>query len=297
MKKTRLTFLSLFLTLLVMAAFFVNGAVTKQPPWEKTYELKYKMVEGTRFTMTSASELNSIMDQMGTEVTADIISKGMDVYVVLSADREKGSRIEIEYGEKSQDMESPMGGGSTDFTDLIGKKATFTLLQNGKVEDFEGFDDLPEITAATGEVLKAETYQLGVRFTFPLLPDRPVKIGETWLDNQNVDIPVGESTLQSENSSTYTLIEEMEMNGFDCLKIQVTGISKLSGDFEQGGTPLSLERETKSSGTIYFAYKEGMFISSESESTGDGIIYVPSAGIDLPQTITSKSSVKVSFDK
>jgi hypothetical protein len=259
--------------------------------------MKYQMAEGTKFTMTSSSEMNTIMDQMGTEVTADIHSKGEDTYIVLSADKEQGLTLEIEFGEKSQDMESPMGGGSTDFSELMGKKARFTLLQNGKVEGFEGFDKLPEITTVTGETLKGEAYQLGVRFTFLMLPDRPVKIGDTWSDIQNVDIPLGGGTLLSENNTTYTLIEETEMNGFDCLKIQVTGVSKLSGDFEQGGTPLYVERETKSSGMIYFAYKEGMFISSETESLGEGIINVPSAGIDIPQTINSKSSVTVSFEK
>ena len=77
----------------------------------------------------------------------------------------------------------------------------------------------------------------------------------------------------------------------------MTGSSYLSGDFEQEGTALTIERETTHTGTLYFAYKEGMLISSESESLGEGIIGVPMAGIDLPQTISSKGSVTIKFGK
>ena len=94
-----------------------------------------------------------------------------------------------------------------------------------------------------------------------------------------------------------SLIGEAEKDGFECLKIGVSGVSKLSGDFEQGGTPLYIERETQSSGTLYFAHKKGMFISIETESRGEGVINVPSAGFDIPQTITSKSSVTVHLEK
>jgi hypothetical protein len=203
----------------------------------------------------------------------------------------------MEYREQSQNVDSPQGSDSTDFTRLIGEKVKFVLLQNGRVEGFEGFDALPEISTSTGEVLTAETYKLGVHAAFPLLPDNPVKIGDSWSDIQDIDIPSGDNILLSENNFTYTLIEETVKDGFECLKIAVKGVVKLSGDFEQGGTPLYIERETKSSGTLYFAHKKGMFLSIETESTGEGVINVPSAGIDIPQTITSQSSVTVRFEK
>jgi len=297
MKKEKLSVPFLFLTVLIMAVIFANFAVPTLFAGEKLYELKYQLAKGTKITMISSGEVNSVMDQMGTEVAVDNYYEAEDIFVILSANKKKGFTLEYEFGERSQDLDSAMGSDSTDFSELIGKKVTFVLLTNGKVEGFEGFDALPEITSSGGGELNEETYILGVKTTFPLLPDGPIKIGDTWSDTQVMDIPQGSSILKSENNFTYKLIEETEKDGFDCLKIEITGTSRLSGDFEQGGMPLSIEREETSTGTLYFAHKEGMFIRSESESLGEGIINVPSQGLEIPETITSKGSLTVRIEK
>lgn len=297
MNKEKLSVPFLCLTVLIMAVIFANYAVPTLFAGEKLYELKYQLAKGTKITMISSGEVNSVTDQMGTEVLTDIYGEAEDIYVVLSADKEKGLTLEQEFGERSQDMDSVEGSESTDFSELIGKKVKFILLQNGKVEGFEGFDGLPEITTSGGEELNEETYILAVKTTFPLLPDKPVKIGDTWSDTHVLDIPQGGGVLKLENNFTYTLIEEMEKDGFDCLKIEMTGTSRISGDFEQNGMPLSIERESTSSGTIYFAFKEGMLISSESESLGEGIINVLEYGLEIFQTITTKGSLTVRIEK
>ncbi len=297
MKKEKLSVPFLIFTVLITAVIFANFAVPNLFAQEKLYELKYQLAEGTKITIISSGELNSIMDQMGTEVIVDSYGEAEDIFVVLSSDKEKGLTLEYEFGKRSQDMLSSEGSDSTDFSDLIGKKVQFVLLPNGKAEGFEGFENLPEITSSGGGELNEETYILGVKTTFPLLPDKPIKFGDTWTDTQVMDIPQGGSVLVSEYNFTYTLIEETEKDGFDCLKIEVTGTSRLSGDFEQGGMALYIEREETSTGTLYFAYKEGMIISSESESLGEGIINVPSLGAEIPETITSKGSLTVRIEK
>lgn len=297
MNKRKLSVQFLCLAVLFTVVIFVNSAVPTQAAGQKLYELKYQLAKGTKFTMVSSSEVNSVMDQMGTEVLSDSYGEAEDIFVVLSANKKKGLSLEYEFGERSQNIDSAMGSDSTDFSELVGQKVTFVLLPNGKVEEYEGFDSLPEITSPGGDELNEETYILGVKTTFPLLPDKPVKFGDTWTDNQVMDIPQGGNFLKLENDITYTLIEETQMEGFDCLKIEMKGVSRISGDFEQEGMALYIERETISTGTLYFAYKEGMLISGVSESIGEGIIDVPSAGIVIPQTVTSKGSVTVKFEK
>lgn len=297
MKKEKLFIPLLCLFVLMAAVFLVSIARPAESAQEKKYELKYQLAKGTKITMISSGESNSVMDQMGTEMLVDSYYEAEDIFVILSANKKKGLTLEYEFGERSQGVDSAAGSDSTDFSELIGKKVTFVLLPNGKVEGFEGFDALPEITSSGGGELNEETYILGVKTTFPLLPDGPIKIGDTWSDTLDMDIPQGIYVLKSENNFTYKLIEETEKDGFDCLKIEMTGTSRLSGDLEQEGMQLSIDREETSTGTLYFAYKEGMFISMESESLGDGIINVPSAGLEIPETVTSKGSQTVRIEK
>ena len=294
MKKT---LASISLLLLVLAAMLsLSTAAEKAPAAEKLYELKYQLKPGTKFVIVSTGETESVTDQMGTEVVANITGDGMDTYVVLSADKEKGLSIELEIGERTQDISSDMGSASTDFSELVGKKAKFVLLPNGEAEGFEGFDALQEVTTASGDTLTSDLYILGVKDTFPKLPDKPVKFGDTWKDVQGNDVPLGDYTLRSDSDYTYTLVEEVKKDGFDCLKIAVTGTDKVTGDFEQQGTELSLERETTTNAVMYFAYKKGMFLLYEAEAKAEGIIFVPSAGMEIPQTMTTKGNVAVRFE-
>jgi hypothetical protein len=275
---------------------FATGPGTGDTGGEKLYELKYQMPAGTKFVMASTGTTESVTDQMGTEMVADIEGAGQDTYVVLSSDKEKGMRIELEMGARTQDVSSMMGSDSTDFSELVGKKVTFVLLPDGEVEELEGFESLPEIIAATGDTMTEEIYRLGVKQTFPRLPEKPIKVGDSWSDVQDTDIPLGDYVLTSHSDTKYTLLEEVKKDGIDCLKIEVSGKGTMTGDFEQQGTALTMERETTTEGFMYFAFKKGMFLSVEVESIAEGVITVTDAGIDLPQTITSKGAVSVIFE-
>jgi len=284
---------SLLVICTALLAVGYSGAVSSGV--QKTYELKYQLPVGTKFIMTSMGATEIVTDQMGTEVAVDIQSEGKDIYVV-TGEQGNGLSIEVEMGERTQDVSSMMGSDSTDYSELVGKKVKFVLLPNGEVEGYAGFEDLPEITTATGEKLTEELYRLGVEETFPKLPEKSVKLGDTWSDTEDREMPLEQGSLLTASDFTYRVLEEITRDGIECLKIEVAGTTKLSGEFEQQGNSLSMEREVKSSGFLYFAHQQGMFIGMEMDSRAEGVITVLNAGIDLPQTITSKGTVTVRFE-
>lgn len=290
------SFLSISLLFILAAAVLAAGISTADSSaTAKQYELKYKMAKGTKFIMTSEGSLESITDQMGTEVVADITGTGSDIYVVLETG--DGLTLEMEYGERTQNVESAQGSMSTDYSELIGQKVKFVLKPNGEVTGFEGFDALPEITTASQETMTADIYQLGAKGTFTRLPDKSVTIGDTWNHNETNEIPVEGNVIISTSATTYKVIEETKKDGFNCLKIEYTGKEKIEGTFQQGGMDLAMDRETNTKGTLYFAYEEGMFVFSEAEGKGEGVITVEQAGVDIPQTLNSKGTVTVKITK
>ena len=250
MRKINLT--ALPLALLVITALLVNAAASDPAAGQKQYDLKYQLERGTKFIVKSTGTTTIVTDQIGTEVTADIESSGENIFTVLATDPIKGLTLEIEFGEGKQEMISTAGSAETDFTPLVGKKAKFMLHANGEVDNYEGFGVLPEIFTATQETLTKDLYELGMKANFFKLPEKPVKIGDTWTDTDATDIPLGEFTLKSEDETTYKVIEEVKRDGHDCLKIESNGVSHMSGDFEQNGTPLTLDRETKTKGHFIF---------------------------------------------
>ncbi len=288
--------LSISLLLILAAAVLAVGiSSTETSATAKQYELKYKMAKGTKFVMSSEGSLESITDQMGTEVVADITGTSSDIYAVLETG--DGLTLEMEYGERTQNVESAQGSMSTDYSELVGKKVKFVLKPNGEVTGYEGFDALPEITTASQETLTADLYQLGAKGTFTRLPDKPVTIGDTWTHDETNEIPVEGNVIISTSSTTYKVVEETQKDGFNCLKIEFASKDKLEGTFQQGGMDLAMDRETNTKGTLYFAYEEGMFVFSEAEGKGEGVITVEQAGVDIPQTLNSKGTVTVKITK
>lgn len=283
------------LTILVAGLFFTGCASKKALVGSDGYTIKYQLKEGEKFTVTGSSITSTEMDQMGQIITSDIIGKSVDNFIVLSSDENTGNTIEQEFVERKQDIESVQVSTSTDFSELAGHKIKFILKGTGDVDKIEGLDKLPSITTIDGTVLTGDTYKLGIEASFISLPENAIKIGDSWLNDQDTEVPVGDYKLKVSGKTSYTLLEEVKKDGFDCLKISIDGVSTLSGSFEQQGMELSMNRETKTTGTLYFAYKKGMFLSIESEAKAEGIIVVESMGMEIPQTTVTKSNVTVKF--
>jgi len=287
--------LSVFSCLLVFSC-----AAKQSEPWgnaEKGFVLTYHVDPGTKFTITSTGTTEMVSDQMGNEVVVLIDGGGEDAYEVITGGNETGMTLEMEYKARSQNLDSPQGSASTDFSEVLGKIVKYTVSPVGKVDGLEGFDELPEIMSASQEKITKEIWELGAKASFPMLPEKAVKFGDTWTDSDEQDLPASGGTLKIISSSTYTLVEEAVKDGFDCVKIEVANTVTMNGTMEQQGMPLKITRETKGTETIYFAYKKGMYLSRETGSKAEGIVTVESMGIEIPQNITGKGAVTVKFSE
>ncbi len=290
---------SVQLILIVLVCFLIsNCAVKRYEPLgsaEKGFILTYHPKAGTKFTIVSSGTSDIVMNQMGTEVVVNVEGEGEDSYEVISVDNETGITFGLEYGERSDNVESPAGSASTDYSKLVGKKVKFVVSPLGKASSFEGFEKLPEITTALGETTNKDQYISGARATFPMLPEKPVKFGDTWTETDEQELPASGGTFKIVSNITYKLIEEAKKDGFDCLKIEATGTTKTTGSGEAQGMSFTLEREAQGTEIIYFAYRKGMYISREGSSKQEGIVCFESIGMEMPQEITGKSSVIVKF--
>lgn len=293
MKKI-IAFLPIFLsTVLLLSPGYASA---KSVPGKKTFELAYKVGPGQSFTMKSEGSSTIKSEQMGQSVTVEMSMANETAFRAIAGSPDGSMKYEMEFKSRKQSAKSEMGEGETDFSTWIGKKVGFNLSPRGVSSGFHGFDQLPVVASAAGEKVTGQMIQAGMSDQFFMLPDHPVKIGEPWTLRDSSEIPYGGSKLKKVGTTTYTAGETTNKDGMECLKIDVTAISKLSGEFEQQGNQLELTRETKSTGVIYFALKRGMYVSMESTSVGNSQINIPSASMTIPQEITSKLSLKVIFN-
>ena len=258
--------------------------------------LNYKIPEGQSVVVTSKVVSKFDSEQMGQTISVDMNSSTVLGHKLLSVDADNNMTVELDFIDLTQSMESPMGSGDTDYSELIGKKAEFTLSGEGEATEKKGFSKLPEITNINGESLKGEMYELVVDATFFKLPDHPVKVGDSWTNEDSSEMPYGGGNLKTESKTIYIITEKLVVDGEDCFKIDITGTSTTGGEFEQNGTQLAMERSSTSSGHLIFAYNKGMYLSMDVSSKTEGIIDVPAAGMKIPQTITSTTSTTVAFE-
>jgi len=255
------------------------------------YDLNYSIEKGSEITITGSSKSTFDQGQFG---YTNLNSRSEFMFTITDKKKDNVS-VELVFGETSLDLESPNGNASTDFSELVGKKANFDLSSKGKLSGFSGFDKLPEIMTASQESLNEEKYKISIEGLFSVLPDEPVKIGGTWTEEKTVDIPSDGGLFTTVNKTTYTLLEEVQREGYDCLVIEAISTSDLTGSLVQQGTELSVVRSTRGKSTIYFAYKIGMNIEISNTSEGEGTITVLLNGMEIPQAITSSSTVKFSI--
>jgi hypothetical protein len=288
MKKMNL----ILLALLVPATLVSFGSA----PGKKDIVLAYKVPAGQSFTMSTSTSSNITTEQMGQSMSIDMTSSTETAYKAVAAQADGSMQYEMEYKARKQSVQSPMGGGDTDFSTWIGKKVQFNLSPRGEVSGFLGFDQLPEISTASGEKLTGELVQKGVEQEFTKFPEGPVKMGKSWNTKDSTEVPYGGSSLKSIVETKYTPKDRVKIDGMDCLKIEFEGKESLSGTFEQQGAEIEISRQTTSTGVLIFAIDKGMVVSIEGSSTGATQIYIAAASMTIPQNMTTKSSMTVKFD-
>jgi len=291
MKKNYLIGTGLLISCLLLAS---SCAIFHKSTGKDTVDLTFKMPANQSIVISVQSENEIQSEQMGQ--TINVSTEGSNKMKLTALDQsDEGTTVEFENLEMTQKVESPMGGGESDFSAIIGLKTRGLLSPKGSLTDLQGFDEYPTITNALGEPITGEIYKQGVEQIFFAVPEEPIKVGSTWSENVDSEVGYGGGKLKTTGTVEYVVLERTEVDGMDCFKIQATGNTKTTGEFQQQGMDITMDRTGKSSSTFLFAIDKGFYISTESSSISEGIVDVPAAGMSIPQSIKAKSSITVEF--
>jgi hypothetical protein len=272
-----------------------NCSLFKKAAVDEAIVLKYEF--SPQKDVQISSNVVSIINKelMGQISSADMSASNTLGFRVLSTENGVAD-MEMEFVEMVQSLESSEKSGDTDYSALIGEKAKFKLDGLGNISDLRGFDELPDVTNISGETINGDMYKTIASQIFFKLPDHPVKLGDNWTNKDSSDMPYGGGNLKTESSTLYVVVEKLEVDGKDCVKLDVTGKATTTGEFQQGGMDLSMDRTAISTGYVIFAINEGMFLSMQMESKTDDIIDIPVASIQIIQNIASSTAIDVKFE-
>jgi hypothetical protein len=265
----------LFVFILLLAGFstlsFINNSFDKEGDKTKKYDLKYNLQKGSKFTVTFVDEFERstvLPDGDQTGNTIDDTYEG--VFEVISTENNKSVDFKLQLKQASRISRNPGGTFNTNFEDIIGKDISCSISLYGKLLEFKMLDINLERNKLLGRTAP-DDYLHRICTLFPRLPDKPVEVGDSWTAKVEEDYPAyGGAKSKITADYSYKILEEIEKDGMECLKIEVNYAQHTFSEGERRGRQFKYEMKGEGKEIIYFAYKEGVFIYKKGEYNPDG---------------------------
>ena len=250
--------------------------------------LQYRMPVGQVLKYDSWGETHQVADVMGQTIETDI-SSSMAFTIESKGQEESNHQLTITIDGMSLKVQSTAGELEPDMSTVIGKSFDMVFSSLGKEVELIGADAIEYDLGPEG----TRNISSGFQDIFPNLAGRPVKIGDSWPDESTITEKndTGDTTIHITGTNTLAGFETVD--GMECVKITAEGSGTIESKGEQQGMELVTTGEIKGTTTWFFAYKEGIFVKQINEGTVEGIIDVPSQGMQIPYTREATAEIKL----
>ena len=285
---SRLKYVLLILALSGLAGF-VGQNVTAGAEPQSAVSLAYMFTEGRALTYQVTGTQTQNLDVMGQTVST-VSNSAIEFTLQTKGLKEGQYQLGVTVNSFKIEAQSPQGDMTADASSVVGKSFDMILSRLGKEIDISGASDIKYTVGSVG------TRDLGSSFQalFPDLPEKSVKIGESW-PNEDTVIQKSDAGDIRINLSSVNNLEAVEtIDGFECVRIKGPVTGKMTGNLEQQGMALVFDAKIDGTQTWYFAVKEGILVKTETKSTFSGVISAGEpANITIPITGDMKSETRL----
>ena len=265
MKKLRI---KTSIALLIMAAAIISlsGCAAKKAIWgsmEKGMIMKYSMQPDKDLQYKTTSVFSQDMEVMEQQIKiTGESSQQLNMKPLVTKSNDLDYMVTIE--DMSSSLLTPRGEMNAKVEEVIGQSFNFTISQLGEELEYSAAEELT-YDYGNGDMKNISS---DIQTFFPDLPETPVKVGDSWVSTETVTEKSEKGILEIKTNNNYTFYGLETINGRDCMVINTTFTGTIKGEGQEQGMDLLTSGEIVGTGSWYFAYKEGVFVKSLSESTG-----------------------------
>lgn len=250
---------------------------------KQAIDLKLNLDKGASFKMNTNMEMNT--EVMGLKMLMNMDMVGlMNVKDVRSNETEVNSTIST----VKVTMTVPMGGVTTydsespnkesnpmtaSFDKMVGKAFSMVIDKKGKVLRTIGLDSLMSM-GENGTSLDGIFKQ-----SMAILPDHPVKIGDSWTSDQVIDM----QGLKMNVKNTWKL---KEISSIDAICDVVSSYSIAPVDVNKEGQLINMSGSGNQTGIIHIDLKTGF--TTKSALNTDIEMKMKSSGMEMPMKMNMK---------
>ena len=240
----------MFVAALVSSATLAAQDVNLRYRWTKGEEVRYRNTTQVDMLMSGLPGMGDMnvamtMVQINKLVVDDVAADGTATIRSTTESIKMTMNIPM-MGEVSYDSANPQPAGSNPIVDglgqsvgaLVGETLTLAVAPSGKVGKIDGLASLvekmkkasPSAGGAMGmgnmdSFFSEDAQRSTIEQSFAVMPDKPVKTGDSWKNEYKIPSPLGSQTA----SYVCTLKDQLTLNGNPTARIATTGGVKASG--------------------------------------------------------------------
>ena len=256
--------------------------------YSQSIRLQYKYPAGRAIKYVTDTKIVQDMDVNGQSMLVNI-GRYMGCEVKAAGSIAQNIKLEIKIDSIEQNVESPQGTAGGNITEVKGKSFNIVITPAGKVVDLSEASKIVYTIEGSGEA------SLGNEFLnfFPSLPDKEMKLGDTWVSNDTLDSKTDNNTVWMPVESTFKFEGIDNINGVDCAKLTAT----LSGSRKMTTQAQGMEIHTSGpftgTETLVFAIKEGYFVKESVSTKMTGNLEIPDQNMSFPVVMTVNSTNEI----
>ncbi len=251
--------------------------------------LAYQFPEGKTLSYRQSTNQTQNMDMMGQSMTSQT-QGSLEFSAKPKGVKESNFNLGVTVDAIKISVQSPMGNLSPDLSAVVGKSFDMVLSRLGKAIDTSGAAALRYDLGAGGTRDMASTFQT----FFPDLPDRAVKMGDTWPSEDTIIEKVGSGEIRITSNHVHTLDGFETIDGRECVRIKTGTKATQTGTMEQGGVKMSFDGKIEGETIWYFDVKEGVLVKSDGKGSMGGVIQAGEpANVSIPITGETKEEIRL----
>lgn len=264
------------------------GAPVEAKAAHAGFVLEYKMPGGQVLRYQEKQEAREVGEVMGqTRESVTVLTNALSFRA--NGRQGKDHLLGVTIDDMALSITNAGGDLSPDLTPVRGKSFDMVLSPTGMEVDVSGAEAITyEMVTGTRSVAS------GFKLFFPDLPDRVVKVGDSWPSSAAVEDKAGATNILLEFQVVNTLEGFEAVDGMDCARIISKFTGTISGTARREGADLIFGGPIKGTDVWYFAVKEGLYVKSTSDSVTEMTISVTGpVTLTIPTTQTRKGEVKL----
>jgi len=247
--------------------------------------IAYKYSSDKPVSYSSTSEMAQIIDMQGQTMQIDVTS-AFGCSVKQAGLQGKDLVLEITVDTLGQSSDSPMGNSGGPIMGIKGKTCKIVVSPYGKAVDLSGAEAIVFNVEGSGESNLSES----LHDFFPLLPENPVKPGDTWntSDSSAMKTAAMDRTLIS---NIINKLEAIEMvDGVECARITKEGTGTFKMSLQAQGMDLSIKGPFSITSECLVAISDGILMSQSSSMKITGEFNIESMGMTMPVVVIRNDS-------